>query len=240
MASERHRPPVDALPGDVKRGVVAWGRELERVLGDRLVAALVYGAVARDGYQPGESEVEAVVVLKDAELETLASIARATEEARYAARIEPTVLTEAEVRDAADVFPLVFDEIQRAHILIAGRDVFDEVSVRDADRRHRIERELREARSRLRRSVLETGGAREALGGSVTRRLREVRLPLHALLRLKGIASGSELGTVVACASAHYGVDAAPLANAREAPEAAHTALARLLEAAILDVDRLR
>ena len=82
-------------------------------------------------------------------------------------------------------------------------------------------------------------GAREAIGGAVGRKVRQVRRPLHALLGLKGIASKEDVASVLACAGKLYRIDVAALATPRELPEEAHAALTKLLAAAIRDVTAL-
>jgi predicted nucleotidyltransferase len=239
LSEAQKKPPIEALPSDVRAGVAAWTRSLEETLGDDLVGILVHGSVARGEYRPGESDVDAVVVLREATFGTLDSIAQAMQLGRYAARIEAMILTEAEIPGASDVFPLLYDEIKRCHFLLAGRDPFADVVVHDRHRRLRVEQELREARLRLRRSVIEAAGAREALGGSVARKLRQVRQALHALLQMKGIVCSPDTMNVLGKAGEIYAVDVAPLRSARETPEAAHAAFAALLDRAIDDANAL-
>lgn len=239
MNDEQKRPPIDALPSDVRARIVEWTKTLEGILGDDLVGILVHGSLARGEYRVGESDVDAIVILKDASFAKLDAISNAMQLARYSARIEAMILTEEEIAGASDVFPLLYDDIKRCHFLLTGRDPFAAVEVHDTHRRLRIEQELREARIRLRRAVTDAAGAREALGGAVVRKLKQVRGPLHALLGLKGIACPPDLGSVVAKACELYGVDPAPLRAARESPESAHAAFGALLDKAIHEVNAM-
>src|SRR6185295_16125809 len=93
-------------------------------LGDDLVGILVHGSVARGEYRPGESDVDAIVVLKEESVDKLEAIANAMQVARYSARIEAMILTEKEIAGASDVFPLLYDDIKRCHFLLTGRDPF--------------------------------------------------------------------------------------------------------------------
>jgi predicted nucleotidyltransferase len=225
------------LPSDVRSRVEEWTKSLEKSLGDDLVGILVHGSVARGEYRPGESDVDAIVVLKEGGFARLEAIANAMQLARYSARIEAMILTESEIAGASDVFPLLYDDIKRCHVLVTGRDPFTSVEVQDTHRRLRIEQELREARIRMRRAVTDAAGAREALGGAVTRKLKQVRAPMHALLGLKGISCAPDLTAVVAKVCETYGVDAAKLRNAKEAPDAAYAAFTDLLDKAIDEVN---
>lgn len=230
----------EALPSTVRDRISEWTKSLEAALGDDLVAILLTGGVARGDYRPGESDVNAIVVLRDASFKKLDAISSAMQAARYGARLEATILTEEELPGACDAFPLLYDEIKRSHLLLVGRDPFASTIVHDTHRRLRIEQELREAQIWLRRTVTDALGAREAIGGAVARKVRQVRRPLRALLGLRGIDCKEDLASVLACAGKEYAVDAGPLMKPREDPEAAHGALTKILAASIEDVQKIR
>lgn len=237
---------VSRLPAPVQARLTELKESLERTLGDGLACLLVYGSAARGGYRDGQSDVDLMVVLREATRERLDAIANALRLARYAARIEAMILTAAEIPRAADVFPLLYDDIRRCHVLLSGHDPFSALVIDGKNRRLRVEQELREAQIRLRRAVVDGVGSDEALRGAVLRKVKQIRGPLHALLGLRGIhgddgdAGDDDLATVLAGAGEHLGVDVAPLQRAHEAPvAAAYEALAALLARAIEDVDRL-
>ena len=237
-AADRASPEgVSALPTAVRERLEEFTKTLEAVLAGDLVGILVHGSVVRGEYRPGESDVDVIVVLSKAAFAHLEAICNAMQLARYAARIEAMILVESEIAGASDVFPLLYDEIKHCNILLAGRDPFARVEVHDTHRRLRIEQELREAQIRLRRAVTDALGAPEAIAGAVVRKVKQVRIPLNALLALKGIACEPDLSSVLTKVGEVYGVDVAPLHGAREAPDTAHAALAALLEKAIHDVN---
>ena len=230
---------VAALPPHVRERLDELTSALTAALGDDLVGVLVHGSVVRGEYRPGEGYVGVAIVLEKAEFSHLDAISAALQTARYAARIEATILTESEIAGASDAFPLRYDDIKQRHILLVGRDPFASVQVHDRHRRLRIEQELREAQIRLRRAVTDAFGAREAIGGAVARKIKQVRLPLHALLGLKGIACPPDLWSVVAKVGETYGLDIEPLRTARESPELAHATLVTLLTKTIDDVNAM-
>jgi len=230
---------VAALPPHIRERLDELTKALAAALGDDLVGVLVHGSVVRGEYRPGESDVGVVIVLEKAEFAHLDAISSALQTARYAARIEATILTEREIAGASDAFPLRYDDIKQRHILLVGRDPFASVEVHDRHRRLRIEQELREAQIRLRRAVTDAFGAREAIGGAVARKIKQVRLPLHALLALKGIACLADLWSVFTKIGETYGVDIEPLRTARESPDAAHATLVTLLTKTIDDVNAM-
>ena len=227
------------LPDRVRQKLTDLKDGLERALGEHLVGLLVHGSAVRGGYREGLSDIDVIVVVNDASREKLDAISNSLQLARYSARIEAMILTESEIGRAADVFPLLYDDIQRCNVVLAGSDPFAGLTISNKNRRLRIEQELREAQIRLRRAVVDGMTSSEALAGAVVRKVRQIRGPLHALLRLHGIEGSDLLADVLAAAGGLVGVDTAPLARAIEAPVEAHTALIALLDAAVENVDRL-
>lgn len=239
QASTSPAAQLDRLPSAVREKLETLQKSLERTLGDDLVGLLVYGSAARGEYREGRSDIDLMVVLGEARREKLEAIANALQLARYAARIEAMILTAAEIPRAADVFPLLYDDIRREHILLAGKDPFSELAISDRHRRLRIEQELREAQIRLRRAVIDAQGSQEMLGGAVFRKLRQIRGALRALFALRGVEVADDLQAVFNQAGKTYGVDVAPLFNVHEKPARAHEAIEALLAAAVDDVDRM-
>jgi predicted nucleotidyltransferase len=232
-------PMFRALPQSVRERLAEWVKSMAATLGDDLVAILLVGGVARGDYRPGESDVNALVVLRTADFAKLDAISSAMQAARYGARLEATILTEEDIPGVCHAFPLLYDEIKRCHITLHGRDASTTIVVHDTYRRFRIEQELREAQIGLRRVATDALGAPEAIGGPVRRKARQIRRPLRALLDLRGISCKEDVASVLAAAGKLYKVDVQPLASARDAPEAAHEALSRVLDAAVRDVRAL-
>jgi predicted nucleotidyltransferase len=230
---------LGGLPPATHAPLAALKDALEKAAGPNLAALLVYGSAVRGGWEPDKSDIDVIVVLEDTSLPTLRAIAEPLMHARYRARVEAMVLKRAALARASDVFPLLYDDVRERHVVLSGRDPFALLEISDAHRRLRIEQELREARIRMRRAVVDALGAEATIAGAVARKVKQIRGPLHALLRLKGIACDDGLEAVMAAAGRAYGLDTGALVRVEAAPDAAHTALRALLDASIEDVDRL-
>lgn len=232
------RASLDALPEAVRKRVDELRDALVKAVGDKLSAMIVFGSAARGGWRDGRSDVDVMLVLTDDGRETLERIGHPLLLARYAARIEAIILRADEVGRAADVFPLLYDEVREDGVVLHGKSPFTTLAIANTHRRLRIEQELREARTRLRRMVTDGDGAAVALANTVERKLRQVRSPLRALLKLRGEDPGSGLDVVLAAAGKAWDVDISVFARTQETPAVAYDALAKLLGAAIDDVDR--
>lgn len=225
-----------ALPPQVRDRLEAFRHGLRDVLGDNLEAMLIYGSVAFGAWNESTSDVDVIIVLRDDRRELLDAIGHAVRLARYAARIEAMILRRDEIADAADVFPLLYDDVRECNILLAGEDPFVDLAISDQHRRLRVEQELREGRIRLRRMVADSERGAIALRDVVRRKLKQLRSPLRALLRLRGEAPAIELEAVVRSACAAYGIDASELLQT-SSPTVAYDQLTALIDAAIHDAN---
>ncbi len=233
------RASLDALPENVRQRLDALRAELQKAAGGELAALIVFGSAARGGWRPGRSDVDVMVVLRDDSREVLERIGHPLLLARYAARVEAIVLRADEVAHAADVFPLLYDELREDGVALYGESPFVGLHISDKHRRLRIEQELREARIRLRRMVTDSDGSTPALTIAIERKLRQVRSPLRALLKVVGSDPGVSLDAVLTAACARFKVDHGALTRAQEDPATAYRALTQLLGAAIDEADKL-
>lgn len=230
---------LDALHPATHAPLVALKDGLERAEGANLAALLVYGSAVRGGYVPGDSDIDVVVVLHDTSLPHLVAIAEPLRLARFSGRVEAMILKLQNIGRASDVFPLLYDDLQQRNAVLSGTNPFADLEISDVHRRLRIEQELCEARIRMRRAVVDAMGSEATIAGVVARKVKQIRSPLHALLRLRGLEADDRLEAVFAGAGKAYGIDTSPLLRVASAPEAAHAALRTLLDAAIEDADRL-
>ena len=239
MATTPAAQGMDTLPPAARRHVERLRDGLQAAVGADLAALVVYGSAVRGSYDEETSDIDVIVVLRDTALPKLVACANPLLLARHSGRVEAMVLREDEIAAASDVFPLFYDDIRSRHVLAAGVDPFQRLTISDAHRRLRIEQELREARIRMRRAAVDAMGVDAALVGALARKVKQIRGPLHALLRLKGVSCDDTVSTVLHETGKAYGVDTAPLLRVHEDPAAAHAAFRKLIDTAVDDVDRM-
>jgi predicted nucleotidyltransferase len=227
------------LPASIRSKLEALRDSLVAALGDDLQAMVVYGSVVRGGYAEGRSDVDLLVVLRKDDRATLERIGPSLLLARTSARIESMLLRGDQLSSAADVFPLLYDDVRSCHAVVHGSDVFSGLEIADTHRRLRIEQELREARIRLRLVVAEAPQLPRALTGAIARKLKQLRSPMHALLHLRGVEVHHELADVLREACKLYRVETTALLDYAGNPTRSYDALIQLLDAAIADVDAL-
>jgi len=227
---------LSALTPAVKARLDDLAKSLVELCGKNLVALLVHGSAVRGGWREDISDVDLILVLEDDAEAALEKIGPALELARYGARIETMILVASEIERSADCFPLFYADIARASVTLAGTSPFEQLVVPDHHKRVRIEQELREIRIRMRRVVTDMAGHRN-FGGALDRKIKQARTPLFALLALRGTPTDDTLEAILRDAGKAYAIDPAPLRRAHEDPKLAFQTLARLLDAALADVD---
>jgi hypothetical protein len=189
--------------------------ELTRTAGANLVGLILYGGLARGRYRPGKSDVNVVVLLRDASASVLVAIAPVLRAARRSADVVPMILTPAEVAPTAMVFPIKFLDIKDHHVVLHGEDPFAALDVPRAQVSWRIVQELRNLTLRLRgRFVAALGepGRQAAILAGIARPLA---IELQALLRLAGreVAGEDRTTTVFRTAAEVFAADGDALAR---------------------------
>lgn len=226
------------LNPQVRAKVDDFTRQLAGALGSDLSAVVVHGSSVRGGYLEGQSNIDIVVVLERDARSTLETAGEVLARARSSYGIEAMIVTVQEIGGAADVFPLLYDDLCKDSVCVHGGNPFARIRVSDDHRRLRIEQELRQSRIKLRRAASEARGERVVLRRAVWQKLRQVRSSLAALLRLRGEASTGDLDDVILRSAAMYDVDGSVLTGELGDPMIAYEALCQLLDRAIAYVDQ--
>jgi predicted nucleotidyltransferase len=228
---------LQSLTPSFKRRLDELTASLVATCGKNLIALIVHGSAVRGGWHEASSDIDLICVLEDDSDSVLAAIGPALELARFSARIETMILTAAEIPRSADCFPLLYSDVARSSVTLAGKNPFETLAIGDAHKRVRIEQELREIRIRMRRVATDLVGS-VSFGGAVDRKVKQARGPLWALLAFRGETVADTLDAVLVAAGEAYGIDPAPLRRSREDPTAAYTTLGKLLDAALADIDQ--
>ena len=233
------------LPPAIRAHTDTLVTDLKAALADNLAAVVVYGSAVRGGYDVDHSDVDVMVILRDDPRLGIEAMANALAIARLSARIECMILRHDDLHAAADVFPLLYDDVRSCHALLHGQDPFAGLVIHDHHRRLRIEQELREMRIRLRRVMADHVGNHGHLGAELRRKHTQLRSPLYALLQLRSVPCTDDgPATVLTTAGRHFDVDVGALSRLTSGADhdttmAAADALRTLLTRAIAAVEAL-
>jgi hypothetical protein len=181
------------------------------IFGEALVAAVLYGSAARGEYRAGISDLNILIVLANLELTELRRAAEPTREWVAAGNPPPLVMSETEWWSSADVFPLEYSEIRDAHVLLAGRDPFAQLSIRREHLRLQMEHELRSKKIQLREGYLVAGNAPDELGALLIQAFPTFLTFFRGILRLDSRPVPRDAADLVDAAASHVGFRGGPL-----------------------------
>jgi hypothetical protein len=172
-----------------------------------LVSVILYGSAATGEFIPRHSDYNILVALEKITPEELRNAHACVREWTRLGNPVPVYFTVKEIRDAADVFPIEFHQMESARRVLFGSDVLAGVSISDANLRHQCEYELRSKLLLLRRRYIHASESAERLALLMTESLGGITALMSAALWLKGIAAGAEKSEVIRRSAAEFGTD---------------------------------
>jgi predicted nucleotidyltransferase len=125
--------------------------DLRSTHGDNLASVVLYGSAAAGDYVELRSDYNLLIALHRI---TPADLRLAQAPMRNWQRLGhplPVYFTAGELSDAADVFPIEFHQMEKARVVLYGRDPFETLRISDQNLRHQTEYELRSKLIQLRR-----------------------------------------------------------------------------------------
>ena len=161
--------------------------DLKSTHGKNLVSVILYGRAAARGEIRRGVDYNVLIVLRTIGPEDLRRAHACVREWRRLGHPVPVYFTEAEVRDAADVFPIEFQKMQLGRRVLHGRDVLEGLEVSDANFRHQTEYELRSKLIGLRRAYIPASASVEKLSSLMAESLNGLGTLFGAVLVLHGI-----------------------------------------------------
>jgi hypothetical protein len=124
--------------------------KLELAFSGRLVAVVLYGSAAAPGQSDRLSDLNILCVLKQITPRELAEAEPVLHWWQQQGQPDPLLMSEEEVANSADCFPIEFRDMQRARRVLYGPDPIEDLDIHDTDYRAQVEHELRANLLRLR------------------------------------------------------------------------------------------
>ncbi len=187
----------------------ALAAQLERKLGDNLVAFALYGPAVRHDAREEDRELTTLLILQDA-----SPVALRPAEAEIAAWTKkgnppPLIFSEQGWRSSTDVFPIEIEDMREANQLLRGRDPFEGLATTKEDLRRELEREVRGKLLRLRTEFGAAAPNGKALGELLLDSAGTFFVLFRAVLRLAGHTPPQTPKTLVHETAEIAGLDAA-------------------------------
>jgi predicted nucleotidyltransferase len=137
--------------------------DLRATHGENLAAVVLYGSAAAGDFVADSSDYNLLIALRRITPEDLRVAHAPMREWRRLGHPLPVYFTTEELRDAADVFPIEFHEMQRARVVLYGEDPFAALEIHDHNLRHQTEYELRSKLIQLRRLYIPVSTSAEKM-----------------------------------------------------------------------------
>lgn len=194
-------------PENVKQGLETFCTEVQNALEEDLISIILYGSIVKGEFSKLHSDVNLMVIVANAHVDTLTKIGLPFRTGRREWRLAVMLLTENDLQRSTDVFPAKFMTIQKDYKLLVGKDVLTDLEIADAHVRLRCEQEIKNHLLRLRQAYLQRGFKPELIEGILTQGITGFMHSLATLLTLKTGDTPTNQREIVAAAAKEFDLD---------------------------------
>jgi hypothetical protein len=181
--------------------------DFQKAFGSDLLSVILYGSGAGSHYIPGKSDLNFMIVLKDAGLNDLErGIPIVTRWQKK--RVTFIFMTIDFIRSSSDSYPVEFLDMKLHNILVFGEDVLADLRLEPCHLRLQMERELKGKIFHLQHGFLETEGREKGLRELIRLSLGTFIPLFKALLFLKGYEIPHSRREVVKALSSAFPIEA--------------------------------
>lgn len=179
---------------ETARGFAA---HMQEVLGENLLAVVLYGSAVREEYVAGRSDLNFALFLSRIDGPVLNRLIQPLRGWRKRGVSLPFFLTPADLEHSRDSFPVEFLEMKRTGRLMAGQDLLSGLTIAAEHLRLQCEREIKGKILQLRRAYLERAGRVRELDFLFQESAKSFLVLLRSILWLtegeKGAVKGLEV-----------------------------------------------
>lgn len=193
---------------DVRQSLDQLVSDLRAAVGTNVLGVALYGGLAKGRYTPGISDVNLLVVLRDAGYGALVALAPALTAARRRSRVAAWIVTPHDLSTAARLFPIKVHDIQAAHEVLFGDVHLGTLAVDRGVLELRVQQQLWNVAYRLRQRAVERGSDSRVLWGGILASLPKLAVVLESILRLRGASVPRDRPGVLRAAAVSLGLPA--------------------------------
>ena len=201
-------------PPKILHAARAWLEPVRRALEADFLAAYLTGSVLTQGFDARHSKINLVLVARSLEPERLDRLREVIPVTRKAPHFDPLFLTQRQVENSLDSFPIEWLEMQERHLVLEGENVLEAIQVPSTYLRLQCEHELRSKHLLLRQAYLASGKRPLALEGVLKSSASSFATLFRTLLRLRGETPPARTAETIERLSDLYRLDAEGLLGA--------------------------
>ena len=161
--------------------------DLKATHGSNLASVILYGSAAAGDFAPQHSDYNILIALKKITPKELRQAHSSIREWHKMGHPVPVYFTVSELQNAADVFPIEFGQMTKAHKVLFGKDVLDGLKISDEFLRHQTEYELRSKLILLRRQYIPASASVDGLRTLMVESLASFSALFGAVLIMNGL-----------------------------------------------------
>ncbi len=161
--------------------------DLRATHGDNLASVMLYGSAAAGDHIAEHSDYNLLIALHRITPADLRLAQAPMREWQRLGHPLPVYFTASELRDAADVFPIEFYQMESARVVLYGTDPFETLRLSDENLRHQTEYELRSKLIQLRRLYIPASTSVERLQDLMADSLTSFATLFAPVLILSGV-----------------------------------------------------
>ena len=194
----------------IKEHFAAFIDDLRSTHGKNLSSVVLYGSAAAGDFVPHLSDYNIMIALHKIGPVDLRNAHACIREWTKLGHPVPVYFTVSELQNAADVFPIEFHQMTRAHKVLFGPDVLAGLTISDKFLRLQTEYELRSKLTQLRRQYIPASASVEGLKYLMGESLSSFSALFRAVLILHGIDPPLKKHEIVALTARHLGIEGKP------------------------------
>jgi hypothetical protein len=184
--------------------------DLKAAHGSNLASIVLYGSAAAGDFIDSSSDYNLLIALQQIRPQDLRAAQAPMREWSRMGHSMPVYFTVSELKDAVDVFPIEFDQMRKARVVLYGFDPLADMKISIASMRLQLEYELRSKLIQLRRLYIPASASAEKLGKLMTESLTSFASLFRAVLVVHGFNAPVKKEDVVKETARRIGIESDP------------------------------
>ena len=177
------------LSDEMKETLERYLTGLQKTWRDELEGILLFGSVARGDFVADRSNINLLVMFRQISVSLLQSGKKLHQQWGKHHIIAPLMMTQNDMRQSCQLFPLEFLQMKDHHVLLLGQNPFDHLQIGEESLARQCEQELMSNLLRVRQRFVEGEGRQEAIQALLILSITSVIPCLRGILHVVGQSS---------------------------------------------------
>ena len=198
---------IEGLPDETQKLLHTYVKDVKALFGEQLEGVLLYGSAVRGEFLVGRSNLNLLLLVSSYDQALLKKYGALHRRWSKEQILAPLLLTEAELRSSALVFPLEYLEIQEQHRVLGGRDPFVGFRVDSTRLAPEVHQGLMASLFRLRQRYVEGNATDEAALILMSLSITSLLPLLRGIQRIQGRSPVYQSDALIKDVAEHLGLD---------------------------------